>query len=199
MREEGTMLETPAGRLKWERTGTGFRVEIPTSSGWLSVFFVIWLAIWTGTGLFGSIRISTGDELDLTTIIFATIWALAEVGVTVGLIWSLAGSTALTVDQSVVSIQRRIAGVEWDTRRFAARSVCNLRYIPSSWVRGWEGIHYIITKTESQIKFEADGKTRTLVSGITDIEAFALIDKMLDVDNFPKDRALEYIGKPNSG
>lgn len=190
------MLERLAGRLQWERTGSGIRVEIPAQKGWLTVFLAVWLVIWSGAGLFGSIRVSTGDDVNIGQLIFAVIWALAEVGVVIAMIWSLTGRTILTVNQSEVSLQRRILGVEWDMRRFATQSVRNLRYIPSTSVRGWDGSQLTNTQTLSQIKFEADGKSRVFASGISDIEAFALIDRMLEVYNFPRDRALEYIGKP---
>jgi len=47
---ESAMLEPLAGRLKWERTGSGIRVEIPAQSGWLLAFLFFWLILWGGIG-----------------------------------------------------------------------------------------------------------------------------------------------------
>jgi len=190
------MREKLAGRLEWERTGVGIRIEIPSQAGWLAVFFGFWLTVWSATGWFFAARISTAENPENVPLIFAVAWALAWVLILIAIIVCLAGRTTLTLDQSEMAIQRRVLRMEWDRRRFATKDVLNLRYIPSFSLRGWEGTTYSTYTSASQIRFEADGKTRKFASGISDIEAFALIDRMLEVYNFPKDRALEYIGRP---
>jgi hypothetical protein len=190
------MLEKLAGRLKWERTIQGIHIEIPARAGGVAVFLCFWLVFWSACGLFGTARVSAGDNIETGVIVIAVVWALAEVGVAIALIWSLTGRTTLTVDQAEMKIQRRILGVEWDTRSFSTRSVCNLRYVPAYWSSGFAGTEATNQYNQSRIRFEADDKTRSFASGVSDIEAFALIDRMLEVYNFPKDRALEYIGKP---
>jgi hypothetical protein len=62
--------------------------------------------------------------------------------------------------------------------------VRNLRFTPAG--RGRNA-------PQSSVTIEVDGKTFSFASGIPDAEAFALIDKMLEVYKIPKDRALEYI------
>ena len=47
--------------------------------------------------------------------------------------------------------------------------------------------------TASHISFESRDKTHSFGSGISDAEAFALIDKLLEVHPFSKERALEYL------
>jgi hypothetical protein len=48
MQEEGTMLETLAGRLKWERIDNGIRVELPAPLDWPNVRRTVggWLLFW---------------------------------------------------------------------------------------------------------------------------------------------------------
>jgi hypothetical protein len=190
------MLEKLAGRLIWERTGSGIRVEISARAGWMLAFLCLWLALFGGIG--GALEFKAFNEGDPST--FMLIWGLAWlVGVGVGaglLIWSLGGRTMLLLNQTEMTIQHRVMGFEWDKRTYATSQVCNLRYVPSFKSSGWSGSNYEQTYHQSQIRFEAEDKTRSFASGLSDIEAFALIDKMLEIYNFPKDRALAYIGRP---
>lgn len=190
------MREKLEGRLKWERTGSGIRIEIPSQAGWLAVFFGFWLAAWSATGWLFAAMASITNTFDTVPLTFTIAWALGWVGILTALLWCLAGRTTLTLDESEMAIQRRVLKMEWDRRRFATKDVLNLRYIPSFSLRGWAGTTYTTYTSASQIRFEADGKTRRFAAGISDTEAFALIDRMLEVYNFPKDRALEYIGRP---
>lgn len=190
------MREKLAGRLKWERTVSGICVEIPAQAGWLAVLFAFWLALWSAAGWFFAGSFSAAENAESVPLVFAVLWALGWVLIMAAMIWCLAGRTALTLDQSEMAIRRRILRMEWDTRRFATKDVRNLRYIPSFSLRGWEGTKYTTYTSTSQMRFEADGKTRKFASGISDAEAFALIDRMLEIYDFPRDRALEYIGRP---
>ncbi|MGD0940121.1 MAG: hypothetical protein ABR905_10445 [Terracidiphilus sp.] len=190
------MREKLAGRLKLERTGMGIRIEIPSQAGWLAVFFGFWLAFWSATGWFFAAMASTTKSPEAVPWSFAVAWALGWIVILSALILCLAGRTTLTLDESEMEIRRRILRMEWGSRRFATKDVLNLRYIPSLSLRGWEGTTYTTYTSASQIRFEADGKTRRFALGISDIEAFALIDRMLEVYQFPRDRALEYIGRP---
>lgn len=179
------MLETLAGRLKWEQTGQGIRVEIPARLDWTTLFFIAWLAMWSLAGWHIIMQTFTKHDAPVFNMLWLVGWAAAECFVIASIIWSLAGHTTLILDAYVLEITRRIAGIQLDTRSFATSNVHNLRYMPAG-NRGRRSYG-------SQICFEADCKTRKFASKVEDAEAFALIDRMLDVYNFPKDRALEYL------
>jgi hypothetical protein len=179
------MLETLAGRLKWEHTGTGIRVEIPARLDWTTLFFVVWLAGWSVAGWHVILDALSKPNVQPFNLLWLVGWAAGECFVIASVVWSLAGNTTLMLDSSTLEINRRIAGIQLDRRSFATTSVHNLRYIPAA-NRGRRSYG-------SQICFEADGKTRAFASKIEDAEAFALIDRLLDVYMFPKDRAMEYL------
>jgi hypothetical protein len=105
-----------------------------------------------------------------------------------GIIWGLGGSTTLTLDYSTLNITRQLFGLRLNGFTCATNNVRNLRYAPAGHGK---------RSTLSFIKFEMNDKTCSFAEGISDVEAFALIDKMLEVYKFPKDRALEYIDTSN--
>jgi hypothetical protein len=112
-------------------------------------------------------------------------WAVAEVTVGGTIVWSVFGRIILTLDPANLNLRWRVAGIELRDRSFATSEIRNLRYRPLA--RGGR------TRNLSAICFESGSKTYRFGSGIADTEAFALIDKMLDVYPFPKERALEYM------
>jgi len=63
--------------------------------------------------------------------------------------------------------------------------VRNLRYVPGT----SKGKSYM----PGSIRFESGSKTWSFGSGMSDAEGLALIEQMLTVYAFPKDRALEYM------
>ena len=179
------MLETLAGGLKWERTGDGIRVVIPARLDWTTLFFVVWLAFWSVGGWHVVVETFVKYNSPAFDLLWLVGWAAGECFVTAAIVWSLAGRTDLALDSYKLEITNRLAGIQLSMRIFMTGEVRNLRYVPA----GNRGRRYY----QSRVKFEADGKTRTFGSGLEDIEAFALIDKMLQVHKFPKDSAVEYI------
>lgn len=186
------MLQPLAGRLTWEHTATGIHVEIPARRGWWLLFLFVWLVLWLGLGGMLVARMIASDEFSLFNTIWSAGWLIATIfGISV-ISWSLTGQTSLFLDQSEMRIRRQVLGVEWDTRTFRTQFITNLRFIPGQWTRDrWNDNSY----TQSEIRFDAEDKTRSFASGLEDAEAFALIDRMLEVHNFPKDRAVDYIAR----
>lgn len=186
------MRETLAGRLKWENTGYGIRVEIPARMGWGVLFLTMWLAGWLFAGSIAIREVLNGNDPSKFTLVWLAGWAIEAGVAAAALIWSIGGRTILTLAQGEMTIQRTVFGMEWDTRRFQTSHVMNVRYVAGYYSKGHDGETY----HHSLIRFEADDKTRSFASGISGTEAFALIDKMLDVYEFPKNRALKHTGTP---
>ena len=179
------LLEKLAGKLRWEQTGTGIRVEIPAQVDWSIVFLIIWFVVWTLVGSYMYARGFTRMFPSLFGLVWVLGWAGAEVAVAATILWKIAGRTTLMLDQSQIAIARRLMGIQFSRQSFVTESVRNLRYRPG----GNRGKHVY----QSQVLFEAGDKTCSFATGIADSEALALIDRMLDVHKFPKDRALEYM------
>ncbi len=98
--------------------------------------------------------------------------------------WSFTGKTIVTVNQKELTIQRRVLGIEWDTRQFATFDVRNLRYLPPTEIWAFR------TDTDpatSKLQLKAKNKTVRFASGITEKEACALFDRMEEGYQFSKD------------
>src|ERR1035438_3608834 len=125
------MLETLAGRLKWERTGTGIRVEIPARLDWSVLFYVVWLVLWSMGGWHVMIETFYRHDQSMFNLFWLMGWAFGECYVTAFTIWSLTGRTTLELDPCQLEITRRIVGIQIGKRTFSNTDVRNLRFIPS--------------------------------------------------------------------
>jgi hypothetical protein len=186
---EQLLFETLSGRIRWEQTGAAIRVEIPTRKDWSAILAVSVIEFWALRGLsiiperfFIYGRPDTGQWIALigffTLAVLALIW----------LLWSFVGKSRLDLDPVEFKLVRQILGFKLDTRIFRTREVRNLRYLPHSEFRIFKGF------IPGVFCFEVDEKTHRFGSGVTDVEAFALINQMLDIYEFPTDRAVHYIG-----
>jgi hypothetical protein len=179
------MLETLVGRLRWERTGTGIQVEIPARLSWVIAFLCVWVTGWSMAGWNVINKTFAADNPPLFDLVWLVGWFAGEVTVIAIILWSLTGCFTLNLDNQTLEITRKIAGIKLDKRVFTTANVRNLRYIPAT--------THGRSSRQSEIRFEADDKTCGFASGIADSEAFSLIDKMLEIFPFPKERALEYL------
>jgi hypothetical protein len=172
------MLEKLAGRLKWERTGDSIRVVIPVR---FQSFVVL-----SGMGVI-SLPFCVVAILDKlrgfnAPVPLATVW----VGLSLGVIQMTIFFTAkhvLTLSPVEMAIQSRTLGIGVKKRSYATSRLRNLRFVASE--------YYDLVSTElntmSRIELDRDGKTRKLAFGITEQEAHALIEKMMEVYDFSKD------------
>ncbi len=178
------MPEKMAGRLTWEGTGAGIRVEIPARRNWQAVGFAVLLCGWTVLSGILNASVLPGDNLST----FGWICFLAGI---VGLcvvvpwvLWDFTGRAQLVLTASEMTIKRRVVGIEWDTRSFRTLDVRGLRYFAPREIWAFR------TDTDpatSKIQFRAAGKTYVLARGITEREAASLVDRMKDVYDFPND------------
>jgi hypothetical protein len=175
------IMEKLRGKLSWERTANGIRVEIPGWMDWWRTLFLSgWLAFWTyaGTQAIGK-DWESGSPFFL---FWLTFWTVAWVYTFGTIVWSLFGRIILTLDPSLLNLTYTLAGTEVRQRSFSTHEIYDLRYRP---VAG--------TKYPGVLCFESNEETRKFASCVSEAEAFALIDKMLEVYPIPKERALEYL------
>jgi hypothetical protein len=191
------MLETLAGRLKWERTAYGFRVSIPVRSSMAGLIGSLagiclagaWIVYWS---------LKEAHETGTTGSMSGAMTRWVAIGALAGSLCALArwllrtrtARTVLTVDQTETRIQREIAGVCWSTRTFATCAISDLQYIPPPNIWSAEEPKTV----ESEIRFMADHKMHSFAAGIKESEAAALIDRMREVYDFPNDLAPAQIG-----
>ena len=185
------MLRKLAGRLTWEPTDGGIRVVIPARRDLKPIGATILMLSWITLAWFATGNASAESNL------LAFIWICLAAGavalcVAVGwLMWSLTGRTELKLDPMGLNIRRRIAGVLSGTDSFPTQDVYDLRYIPPAYI--WAFRTDTDPKT-SGIQFCKAGKTYIIVRGITEREACALIDRMMEIHPFPKEPVLGLAG-----
>jgi hypothetical protein len=185
------MLQKLAGRLRWDRTEGGICVEIPARRDWWSIPLAILLCAWSAGGWFYEANTALDDTqsvIMLITILGATVGAIFFV---LRSIWAMTGQTVLILDTAELKIQRRAIGLDWYERHFAAQDAYNLRYIQPREIWAFR------TDTDpstSKVTIQSLRKTYTIAHGISEREACALIDRMMEVYVFPKNTPLEQVG-----
>jgi hypothetical protein len=182
------MVQKLAGRLTFDWSGTGIRVDIPAKLDWTTAFLIVWLAGWTFGGRMAILKASTpetGSTPSLFLLVWLVGWACGTVFVSWTILWSFLGRIVLVLDPGQLELTWLLPGITVKQRRFATGEIRNLRFQPA-----YSGGR---SRTPSSIRFEAADKTIKFASGLEDGEALALIEKMLGVYSFSKDRALEYL------
>ena len=181
-------MEILADRLLWDRTANGIRVIVPAPRDWKILFFAVWLAGWTIGGRFAArqvVRSYAVGKIDWFTSLWLIGWAFGECFVASAILWAVGGQTLLRLDPATLQIEWSLFGVRLNTRTLSTADVRNLRYCPA--------VSKGRSSVASRISFESADRTISFAAGISDAEAFALLDKMLEVYTFPKERALEYL------
>jgi hypothetical protein len=173
------MLETLAGRLKWERTSDGIRVVIPVRVPWLLTLSGIFLFTFPSStvDVFSKHRGFTGP------VSFIQFWILLGSGICLGVLWFTMIFTikqVLTLNPAEMTIQVRTLGIGVRKRTVATNRLHYLRFEPSEY---GDSASF---NNMSRIQIDRDGKTRNFAFGITEQEADALIEKMMEVYKFPK-------------
>jgi hypothetical protein len=168
------MLETLAGRLKWERSADGIRVEMPEPASFADIAAIVIVA-----GLpfivYGVLRIFIEP---------ARGWVLAELGagellLAISLGMELVGRKRLVIvtsDSLTVTTSHPCA----EGRTQLTYTVRNLRSNPRVSIMGNEYPEQI------EVEIDGFGGTWTIGSRLTDAEAAALIQKMMEVYAFPE-------------
>jgi hypothetical protein len=177
------MLETLAGRLKWERTGLGIRVVIPARLDWWIVPAALFATAVIGVDCF--YLFNNLPDVGLSPLVWICIVIVLIGGVVFicWFLWSVAGKTILAMDPFELKLEHQVIGIECDSRRFATYDVKCLRYIPPVYIYAFQTDTNPAT---SKIQFQAKGKTIRFARGITEREACALFDRMMEIYKFPK-------------
>jgi hypothetical protein len=177
------MLETLAGRLKWERNGDGIRVELPAP---LDRPHVLWAIVQSLSWLFFVYLIvsfenliSDGFHKNLIYWWFFPTFAPLYVALW---IWKLLERrTILTLTPGEMTLNRGIRETSRNTRVFANGRLHNLCYCASRNAPTAER-----EEVKNCLLLDVEYRTISIMSGITEEEATILIGKMMEVYKFPK-------------
>jgi hypothetical protein len=178
------MLETLAGRLKWERTKNGICVEIParlsaTKEGFDSITLsIIWLWVLGVDVLRWGFERSRADVslrefLNVADLIpfFILGWA----------VWVFLTSTRLSLDPDQLTMEYCVFGFRWLSRESPTRLLHNPRFTQQRYA----GLQVLGSKWTA-LQIDSDYSTRNLAIRVTETEAGTLIAKMMEVYPFPK-------------
>ncbi|MGA3345529.1 MAG: hypothetical protein ABSC76_11735 [Terracidiphilus sp.] len=175
------MLERLAGRLKWERTSDGIRVVIPERFNWIALGKGLWEPCFYMLIFFlvepvirspHEAGLGWNGWLAMCAMFFA-LWFLGSL---------FPEKIILTLNRSMMIIQRRSFGIKRSTSKYSTDSLNNLRFVSAS---NREEIRNEYRQSEIQI--DQGLKTHPFAEGIAETEARALIEKMMEVYNFPKE------------
>lgn len=173
------MLETLAGRLKWQRTTDGIRVLLPKRFPWEALPGLIagmFIPVWVDDIIRKSPIRGTG--LTLGTILWTSLCIAAGV-----LALHLASRTILTLSPDELSRAVCIFGRQIRRRTRRNDQLHGLR--KNLLVSEWTGKDMV---NKTVVEINRGGFDHTLAYGLTDMEADALITRMMEVYPFPNDR-----------
>jgi hypothetical protein len=173
------MLEILAGRLKWERTGDGIRVVIPTRFNWLVTRDKLFYAFITMLGFcvtFIVLSIVDGKPVQWGIILCFALGYLSSV-----IVLMLTDRTIMSLNKNMMTIQYRSCGIVRRKKKYLTELVYDLRFADSSHRAKIRNVY-----RQNEIQFGEEYVTQSFAFGITEQEADALIEKMMEVYKFPK-------------
>jgi len=184
------MLKTLAGRLRWEKANNVLHVEIPARFAWTAIVLGACLGILFLAGTHVIQHVLEVKDHSPQPFYDLLGWSAFLCFCAGWFLWCLGGKTNLILTRTELILQRKVFGLVLSTRIFQTGTVEHLRYEPPEYTCDAESGY-----TPSRIKFDANGTTRSFATGISDDEAFALIDRMMEVYEFPVLLSLDYLNK----
>ena len=187
------MLEELEGRLSWEQTPSGMVVHIPSRRGSMFMLFGPVIGVWL---MFAAARFSVqvGPNTTPEDARSALAWLIVSgFGVSFCILlawaaWAFTSESMLSMDQTNIKIQNRVLGIEIMTKTFPLVDAHAFRFIPPG---GYASGSKVVDPRTSKIQFKVGPKQYTFARGVTELEAFVLMERMHDfykVPDFQKPR-----------
>lgn len=174
------------GRVKWERTPGGILIVVPVRRGASTAGYAALVLIWLTIAsvhywhLFNNPRLDgTAETYILIAIVIYIVGFLIFLG---WLAWTATGETVLVLDQNDMKLQNRALGIEISSRTFRTMDVHSFNYVRPK--QFW-ALRADTDPSSSRIRFTAGGKYHYFARGVTEAEAFALVERMVEVHRFP--------------
>ena len=180
------MLETLSGRLKWDRMPGGVLFSIPVRRGASTVGYAALVLVWFTIASIHYWHLFSRPRLEGREVVYEFIAVILYV---IGFFFFLGwiayvytGETVLMLDEGRMTIQLRVLGIEISSRVFQNHEIHNFLYIrPKSF---W-ALRSDTDPSSSRIRFTAHGAYHFFGRGITEAEAFALVERMIEIYHFP--------------
>jgi len=180
------MQETLEGRLKWERSPDGIQVSIPVRRGASTVGYIFLVLIWLTIASIHYWHLFTQPRDDSPEAIYqfiAILLYLFGFFFFLGWVaWTATGETILVLDSGGMTLQKRVLGIEVSSRSFRNNEVHSFNYIRP---RPFWALRSDTDPSSSRIRFMAGGKYHYFARGVSESEAFALVERMVQVYRFP--------------
>jgi hypothetical protein len=180
------MLEDLEGRLSWEQKPGGMVVHIPSRRGSLFMLFgpVIGVCLLLAAARYS---VAVGPETTPEETQSALIWLIVSgFGVSLCILlawaaWAFTSESMLTLDQTTIKIQNRVLGIEVMTNSFPTAEAHAFRFIPPG---GYSRSNSAADPRSSKIQFKVGSKTYVFAKGVTELEAFVLMERMQEIYKF---------------
>jgi hypothetical protein len=181
------MSEKLEGRVTLEKTDQDIRFGIPVRRGPFGAIYgplvVIWLILATVRYwhlLAGPHPEDTNFDLQMIAIGIYVLGAVYFLG---WLSWTMTGETLVILSPPEIKIQVRVFGIELSSRTFQISQVNRLRFVPH---RRLATQPSVLNPNSSWIRFDVNRKPQNFGKGVTEDEARAVIDKMLEICEYPR-------------
>ncbi|MFZ1084757.1 MAG: hypothetical protein WAN35_07330 [Terracidiphilus sp.] len=179
------MLETLAGRLKWERIDDGMRVELPAPLDWPNVRRTVgsWMLTWLFYYLLISFMRGIRHGIDDARKDWAIFLAFLPLYMAGGFYKILARRTILTLTPADMTLHKGFFQIKRFKRVFANSRLHNLCFCASRKEQTAER-----EEVKNCLLIDVEDKTISILSGITEEEANVLIARMMEIYRFPNER-----------
>jgi|HubBroStandDraft_5_1064220.scaffolds.fasta_scaffold47817_2 hypothetical protein len=176
-----------AGRVTFEQNDDGLRIAIPVRPGPFVAIYAPLVLFWVGlaTAYYWKVLVGPHPEdlnFDLQQIAIA-IYVAGFLFFLWWMAWTMAGDTHLILSPPQVKIQNRIFGIPLVSDTYRADQIHRIHFVPHKRIKTQRAI---FNPNSSCIRFEVKGRSEIMAKGVTEEEARVLIDKMLQVYQFPR-------------
>jgi hypothetical protein len=181
------MYEKLEGRVMWEKTDQGIHIGIPVRRGPFAAVYGPLVAIWLVVATIRYWKLLAGphpEDINFTLQTIAIgIYSVGFIYFVCWLAWTSTGETVVTLNPPEVKIQTRVFGVNLSTRTLQTNQINRMKFIPPS---RFVTQRSVLNPNSSRIQFLVNDRPQSFAKGVSKDEARALIDKMLQVYEFPR-------------
>jgi|SRR5580658_778100 hypothetical protein len=180
------MGETLEGRLKWERTPGGILVSIPVRRGATTAGYALLVLLWLTIASVHYWHLFSEPRPDSPRAIFQ----LIAIGIYVlgfffflgWLAWTVTGETVVLLDADELKIQHKALGIELSSHSYKNSDVHNFNFVRP---KPFWALRADTDPSSSRIRFSAGGKYHYFANGVSEAEAMALVERMVEIYRFP--------------
>jgi hypothetical protein len=181
------MFETLEDRVKFEKTDQGVRIAVPVRRGPFAAIYGPLVALWLVVATVRYWDLLAGPHVEGTNfnlqMIAIGIYAFGFIYFMCWLAWTMTGETVVTLNPPEVRIASRVFGVDLSVRTFHTDQIHRMRFVEAKRMATQRSV---LNPNSSYIRFEVNDRARKFAKGVSKDEARALIDKMLQVYQFPR-------------